>query len=70
VSTSNAPRRHQPSLLSRPPSGIGDRDLYSGRPLVDPVAQLSELADLLRRGLLSIEEFQVIKARVVGLDSA
>jgi hypothetical protein len=70
MNTRNVSRRHQPSLLSRPPSGIGDCDLYSGRLLVDPVAQLSELADLLRRGLLSIEEFQVIKARVVGLDSA
>jgi hypothetical protein len=29
---------------------------------------LSELADLLRRGLLSMEEFQVLKARVLGLD--
>ena len=61
-------RRHGPSLLSRPPSGVGDRDRSSGRLLIDPVAQLALLADLLRHGLLSMEEYQVIKLRIVGAE--
>ena len=34
--------------------------------VVDPVEQLKELADLLARGLLSREEFESHKARVLG----
>jgi hypothetical protein len=36
--------------------------------LVDPVEQLKELADLGARGLLSDEEFEQLKARVLGFE--
>jgi hypothetical protein len=62
-----ANRRQRPNLLTRPPSGVGDWS--SGRLVIDPVAQLTELAELLRRGLLSREEYESIKVRVVGEQS-
>ena len=33
--------------------------------IIDPIEQLEELADLLRRGLLSREEFEHHKAKVI-----
>lgn len=59
-------RAHRAGLLVRPacPDRAG-----SGRwdgVVVDPVEQLKELADLLGRGLLSKEEFDSHKARVLG----
>jgi hypothetical protein len=68
MTMSSVSRRHPSGLLTRPPSGIGDRDRCSGRLLIDPIAQLAELADLLRRELLSMEEYQIMKLRIVGVD--
>ena len=34
--------------------------------MIDPVEQIEELADLLGRGLLSREEFDRHKAKVIG----
>lgn len=64
----NAPRRQRSGLLTRPPSGIDGRDRCSGHLLIDPIAQFAELADLLRRDLLSVEEYQLIKLRIVAAD--
>lgn len=57
-------RRH--GLLSRPPwTGYEIRDPW-GSALVDPVAQLEELVDLHARGLMSREELDEQKAKVLG----
>jgi hypothetical protein len=60
------PRRHRPDLLARAPSGTMTADPGWVALVVDPVAQLGELADLTRRGLLSTEEYDRLKARVVA----
>ncbi len=52
-----------PGLLARPPSGIGDVADNDGSQVIDPVAQLRELVDLVERGLLSREEFEGFKER-------
>ena len=58
-------RGHGPDLLCRPPSGAGPTDRGWAVLVVDPVEQLRELADLCRRGLLSPEEYQLHKAKVL-----
>lgn len=62
VSTS---RRRHADLLARPPSGFGEIPGGWRGLIIDPVAQLEELADLVNRGLLSREEFDRLKDRVV-----
>jgi hypothetical protein len=59
-------RNRRTDLLARPPCSA--RDLSRGWPVlfVDPVDQLNELADLVSRGLLSPEEFERQKAKVIG----
>lgn len=57
-------RRHRHDLLVRPPCGAPEGDLGWAAGLVDPVAQLRELADLRSRGLLSDEQFEAQKAKV------
>jgi|1186.fasta_scaffold504346_2 hypothetical protein len=59
-------RRRRADLLSRPPCGVGG----TAAGMIDPVAQLRELADLVARDLLSPEEFERLKQRVVGPDVA
>jgi hypothetical protein len=61
-------RRDLDGLLG-PPSDPGHQlpDGWAGL-LVDPVEQLKELADLRARGLLSAEEFEGQKAKVMGWD--
>jgi Short C-terminal domain len=58
-------RRHRGDLLTRPPSG--GREVERGwlAWIVDPVEQLRELADLRDRGLLSQEEYELHKAKVL-----
>ena len=61
--TVRSSRAGGPGLLSRPPSGVGDMGQLGGSQVIDPVAQLSELVDLVERGLLSREEFEGFKQR-------
>jgi hypothetical protein len=58
-------RADGPDLLCRPPSGAGPTDRGWAALVVDPVAQLRELSDLRRRGLLSPEEYELQKAKVL-----
>ena len=58
------PRR--PDLLDRPPARHGESHVSPIEVLVDPVAQLKELVDLYRRGLLGPEEFEVHKERFLN----
>jgi hypothetical protein len=58
-------RSHGFDLLARPPCGVQlSEDAWMAF-VVDPVEQLSALADLHVRGLLSLEEFQRQKAKVI-----
>ena len=59
-------RRSGTDLLARPPAVVS-RSLpdWMAR-LIDPADQLAELADLRERGLLSTEEFEREKAKVLG----
>lgn len=59
-------RRHELDLLSRPPLGIDQQHQEWAALIVDPVEQLEELADLHGRGLLSRDEFESQKARIIG----
>jgi hypothetical protein len=59
-------RNHLTDLLARPPSGAGTYEDCVTAWVVDPVEQLAELADLLSRGLLSRDEFERHKAKVIG----
>jgi Short C-terminal domain len=58
-------RRHRVDLLVRPPCRA--RDLGWDDSVVDSTEQLRELADLLSRGLLTQDEFERQKARVLAL---
>jgi hypothetical protein len=59
------PRRSRADLLTRPPC-LMERPTGWEELVIDPVAQLSELADLLSRRLLSQEEYRVMKDRIFG----
>jgi hypothetical protein len=60
------PRNRPHGLLTRPPwTGYDIRDPWRSA-LVDPVGQLEELADLYALGLVSREEFDEQKAKVLG----
>jgi hypothetical protein len=63
----NAPRSKRPDRLERPPATA--RELGPGWSLlvIDPVRQLRELADLHRRGLVSGEEYQQQKCKILDL---
>lgn len=60
-------RCERPDLLDRPP--VTARELGPGWALlvVDPVSQLKELADLHRRGLVSREEYEQQKCKILNL---
>ena len=60
-------RLHHVGLLARPPAGSRWADASWSRLVVDPVEQLRELADLRNRGLLSGEEYE--RQRLKVLDS-
>ncbi len=59
-------RRRRHDLLVRPPCAAapGD-DLALTAGLVDPIAQLRELADLRTRGLLSDEQYEAQQAKLL-----
>jgi hypothetical protein len=61
-------RRHRVNLLGRAPCGVSDIDRGWATLIGDPIARLGELADLVDRGLLSREEFDRLKARLVPAD--
>jgi hypothetical protein len=61
-------RRRPADLLERAPSEIAGADHRWSALVVDPVAQLGELADLTSRGLLSAEEYDRFKARILKRD--
>ena len=58
-------RSHRSDLLARPPCGVRTYEDSVRGWIADPVEQLEELADLLSRGLLSREEFEHHKAKVI-----
>jgi hypothetical protein len=60
-------RRQQPDLLVRPPSR-SDASERGWETMIDPVAALAELADLLVRGLISQREFARQAAKVIAAD--
>ena len=49
--------RTHPDLLAAAPSDARAEDRWAAR-LIDPAAQLAELADLVARGLVTPEEFE------------
>jgi hypothetical protein len=58
-------RRELLDLLSRTPTELCLEDRWTAL-LVDPVAQVTELADLVARGLVSPEEFNRQRRKVFG----
>ena len=49
-----------------PPASQGPPDAPGSDPLIDSAAQLAELADLVARGFLSPEEFELQRRKVIG----
>ena len=62
-------RRRATDLLTRSPCGGRTSDNTVGAWMIDPVEQIEELADLLRRGLVSREEFDHHKAKIIGAEA-
>ena len=58
-------RRQRPDLLARPPCSVTMYGVPWTAMLVDQTAQLEQLADLLDRGLLTRDEFERQKAKVL-----
>jgi Short C-terminal domain len=58
-------RQHRPDLLARAPCLITMYDERWAALVIDPTEQLRTLADLLARGLLSGEEYERHKAKVL-----
>ena len=58
-------RREHLDLLSMTPSEVPLEDRWTAL-LIDPVAQLTELADLVARGLVTPEEFERQRRKVFG----
>jgi hypothetical protein len=60
-------RSSRPDLLARPPATA--RELRPGWAalVVDPVSQIRELADLHRRGLVSREEYEQQKCKILDI---
>jgi Short C-terminal domain len=65
MSTNKTTRSHGFDLLARPPCGVRMIEDAWKSFVVDPVEQLRALADLHVRGLLSAEEFERQKAKVI-----
>ena len=61
----SASRRHEGGLLARPPCTAGARADRWADLVVDPARQLVVLVDLMRRGLISREQFDRLVARLV-----
>ena len=65
MTTTKSARSHGFDLLARPPCGVRVLEDAWMAFVVDPVEQLCALADLHVRGLLSPEEFERQKAKVI-----
>ena len=65
MTTTKSSRSHGCDLLARPPCGVRTYEDAWMAFVVDPVEQLSALADLHDRGLLSPDEFKRQKAKVI-----
>ena len=65
MTTTKSTRNHGHGLLVRPPCGVRMNEDAWMAFVVDPVEQLSALADLHVRGLLSPDEFERQKAKVI-----
>lgn len=57
-------RREHPDLLTSAPSKV-TQDRWTAL-LIDPVAQVNELADLVARGLVSPEDFERQRGKIFG----
>ncbi len=57
-------RRENPDLLTTEPSEVTDERWTAL--LIDPVAQVTELADLVARGLVSPEDFERQRGKIFG----
>jgi alkanesulfonate monooxygenase SsuD/methylene tetrahydromethanopterin reductase-like flavin-dependent oxidoreductase (luciferase family) len=60
-------RSKRPDLLGRPPSAAPELQPAWALLAVDPLAQVARLADLWQRGLLSPEEYEQQRARILEL---
>jgi Short C-terminal domain len=60
-------RSQRPDLLDRPPTAAREPGRGWAPLVIDPVRQLRELADLHHRGLLSRDEYQQQKSKVLDL---
>jgi len=57
-------RRENPDLLTTQPAEVTDERWTAL--LIDPVAQVTELADLVARGLVSPEDFERQRGKIFG----
>lgn len=60
-------RSQRPDLLERPPATTREPGPGWALLVIDPISQLRELADLHHRGLLSREEYQHQKSKILDL---
>jgi len=60
-------RGRHPDLLARPPCGARGFEHGWAALAVDPAAQIRALAELLKAGLLSEEEFERQKAKALSV---
>jgi hypothetical protein len=60
-------RSNQSNLLVRPPCGARMSDDGWMAFVVDPIEQLHTLADLRKQGLLSAEEYERQKSKIIDL---
>ena len=58
-------RSHLTDLLTRPPCGVHAHDDSLLAYVIDPTEQLQSFADLLGRGLISTDEFDREKAKII-----
>jgi hypothetical protein len=65
MSDSSPSRRQRTNLLARPPCGSRTYERDWSALIVDSADQLEVLADLLGRGLLTSEEYERHKAKVI-----
>jgi hypothetical protein len=61
-------RSYRTNLLARPPCGVRPYEDAWTAFIVDPIEQLQSLADLLHRGLLSAEEYDRQKAKIIDVE--
>jgi hypothetical protein len=59
------PRNRSIDLLTRPPCGVDHPDDSWMAYVVDPAEQLKSLAERVERGLLTREEYQVQKDKIL-----